>query len=75
MARQFMGYVNTPEGLATFFVFALVIMAIVYVVFSAAGGALGASMFARRRNRATRPGRLANGKTNIACPSSPSGLP
>lgn len=49
-ARQFMEYVNTPEGLATFFMFALVIMAVVYVVFSAAGGALGASMFARRRN-------------------------
>ena len=48
--RQFMNTLNTPQGLATFFVFMLVIMAVVFVVFSAAGGALGASMFARRRN-------------------------
>lgn len=50
-ARQFMDYVNTPEGLATFFMVALVMMAVFYVIFSAAGGALGASMFARRRNQ------------------------
>jgi hypothetical protein len=49
--RQFMNTLNTPQGLATFFVFMLVIMAIVFAVFSAAGGALGASMFARRRTR------------------------
>jgi hypothetical protein len=49
LMRQFMNTLNTPQGLATFFVFMLIIMAIVFVVFSAAGGALGASMFARRR--------------------------
>ena len=49
--RQFMANLNTPEGLATFFVLMMVLMAIVFVVFSAAGGALGASMFARRRDR------------------------
>lgn len=48
--RQFVNNLNTPEGLATFFVLVLVIMAVVFVVFSAAGGALGASMFARRRD-------------------------
>ena len=42
---------NTPEGLATAFVLGLVVMAVVYVVFSAAGGALGASMFARQRRQ------------------------
>jgi hypothetical protein len=47
--RQFMNTLNTPQGLATFFVVMLIIMAIVFVVFSAAGGALGASMFARSR--------------------------
>ena len=47
--RQFMNKLNTPQGLATFFVSMLVIMAIVFVVVGAAGGALGASMFARRR--------------------------
>lgn len=49
--RQLMNNLNTPEGLATFFVITLVIMAIVFVVFSAAGGALGASMFGRRNIR------------------------
>jgi hypothetical protein len=48
--RQFVNNLNTPEGLATFFVLMMVIMAIVFVLFSAAGGALGASMFARRRD-------------------------
>jgi hypothetical protein len=48
--RQFVGNLNTPQGLATFFVLLLVIMAVVFVIFSAAGGALGASMFARRRD-------------------------
>ena len=48
--RQFMNYLNTPQGLATFFVLILVVMAIAFVVFSAAGGALGAAMFARRRD-------------------------
>jgi len=49
--RQFMNTLNTPQGLATFFVFMVIIMAVVFVVFSAAGGALGASMFARRREQ------------------------
>jgi len=48
--RQFMNNLNTPQGLATFFVLLLVIIAVAFVVFSAAGGALGAAMFARRRD-------------------------
>jgi hypothetical protein len=48
--RQFMNNLNTPQGLATFFVLMLVVVAIAFVVFSAAGGALGAAMFARRRD-------------------------
>ncbi len=50
VGRQMISYLNTPEGLATSFVVGIVIMAIVFVVFCAAGGALGASMFARRRD-------------------------
>jgi len=46
--RQFMGNLNTPQGLATFFVLILAIMGVVFVIFSAAGGALGASMLPRR---------------------------
>ena len=49
--RQIMNYLNTPEGLATAFVLSIVVMAVVFVVFSSAGGALGASIFARRRNQ------------------------
>lgn len=48
--RQFVGNLNTPQGLATFFVLIMAIMAVVFVIFSAAGGALGASLFARRRD-------------------------
>jgi hypothetical protein len=50
IVRQFMNNLNTPQGLATFFVLILVVMAIAFVVFTAAGGALGAAMFARRRD-------------------------
>ena len=48
--RQLMNNLNTPQGLATFFVLILVVMAIAFVVFTAAGGALGAAMFVRRRD-------------------------
>lgn len=48
--RQFISNLNTPQGLATFFVLMLAIMGVVFVIFGAAGGALGASMFARRRD-------------------------
>jgi hypothetical protein len=48
--RQFMNNLNTPQGLATFFVLILVVVAIAFVVFTAAGGALGAAIFARRRD-------------------------
>lgn len=50
MMQQLTATLNSPQGLASYFVLSLVIMAIVLVVFSAAGGALGASMFARRRD-------------------------
>jgi len=48
--RQFMGNLSTPQGFATFFVLILAIMGVGFVIFGAAGGALGASMFARNRN-------------------------
>jgi hypothetical protein len=48
--RQFMNNLNTPQGLATFFVLMLVVIAITFIIFSAAGGAIGAAMFARRRD-------------------------
>jgi hypothetical protein len=51
LMSQFFNNLNNPGVLATFFVFVLVLMAIVFVIFSAAGGALGASMFGRRTPR------------------------
>jgi hypothetical protein len=48
--RQFMSNLNTPQGLATFFVLLLAIMGVVFILSGAAGGALGASLFARRRD-------------------------
>jgi len=47
--RQMFDWINTPQGMATFMVLILVVLAIMFVVFTAAGGALGASMFGRRR--------------------------
>jgi hypothetical protein len=46
--QQFMQTLNTPEGMATFFIWVLVIIAVLFVIFCAAGGALGASMGRRR---------------------------
>jgi disulfide bond formation protein DsbB len=47
--RQMFDWINTPQGMATFMVLILVVLAVMFVVFTAAGGALGASMFGRRR--------------------------
>jgi len=47
--QQLMGKLMTPEGVAAFFVFALLMAAAACVLLSAVGGALGASLSARRR--------------------------
>jgi hypothetical protein len=47
--RQMFDWINTPQGMATLMVLILVVLAIMFVLFTAAGGALGASMFGRRR--------------------------
>jgi hypothetical protein len=47
--RQMFDWINTPQGMATFMVLLLVVLAVMFVVFTAAGGALGASMFGKRR--------------------------
>jgi hypothetical protein len=49
MMRRMLDWVNTPQGAATLMVMVLVVLAIVFVLISAAGGALGASMFGKRR--------------------------
>jgi hypothetical protein len=49
LMRQMFDWINTPLGMATFMVGILVMLAIMFVVFTAAGGALGASMFGKRR--------------------------
>jgi len=47
--RQMLDWISTPQGMATFMVLILVVSAVVFVIFTAAGGALGASMFGKRR--------------------------
>jgi len=47
--RQMLDWINTPQGMATFMVLMLVVLAVMFVVFTAAGGAFGASMFGRKR--------------------------
>lgn len=47
--QQFISKLNTPEGLATFFLWVMAFLAVIFVIFSAAGGALGATMSSRRR--------------------------
>ena len=47
--RQMFDWINTPQGMATFMVLILVVLAVMFVIFTAAGGALSASMFGKRR--------------------------
>jgi len=49
MVRQMIEWMATPQGAATLVVLVLIVMAVVFVLFCSAGGALGASMFSRRR--------------------------
>jgi len=49
MMRQLIAKIGTPEGMATFFLWILVVIAVIFVLFSGLGGALGASRSARRR--------------------------
>jgi hypothetical protein len=47
--QKMFDWINTPQGMATFMVLVLVVLAIMFVLFTAAGGALGASMFGKKR--------------------------
>jgi hypothetical protein len=49
MMQRMFDWMTTPQGAATMIVFFLLIMGLVFVLFTAAGGALGASMFRQRR--------------------------
>jgi hypothetical protein len=49
MVQRMIDWVGTPQGVATMLVLVLVILAVVFLLFTAAGGALGASMFGKRR--------------------------
>jgi hypothetical protein len=50
LLEQFVGWMSTPTGLATLIVLSLLLVGVFFVVFTAAGGALGASIFSRRRD-------------------------
>jgi len=45
MMEQMLDWISSPQGAATLIVLVLLMMAVMFLVFSAAGGALGASMF------------------------------
>jgi len=49
MVQHMMDWMNTPQGMATLIVLVILLMAVFFILFCAAGGALGASMFGRRR--------------------------
>ncbi len=49
MVQHFMDWMSTPQGAATLVVLVLVVLGVVFIVISAAGGALGASMSGSRR--------------------------
>lgn len=46
---QFVTWMSSPIGLATLIVLSLLLVAVFFLIFTAAGGALGASVFGRRR--------------------------
>jgi hypothetical protein len=45
MVQQMLDWISSPQGAATLIVLALLVMGVVFIIFTAAGGALGASMF------------------------------
>ncbi len=49
MLQHFMDWMSSPQGAATFVVLMLLVLGVVFVVITAAGGALGASMSGRKR--------------------------
>ena len=49
LGHRIVDLMTTPQGVATLIVVGLMVMAVMFVLFCSAGGALGASMFGRRR--------------------------
>jgi hypothetical protein len=47
--QRMINWMSTPQGAATMIILVLIFMGVVFVVFTAAGGALGASMTGSRR--------------------------
>jgi uncharacterized membrane protein len=47
--QHFMDWMSSPQGAATMVVLILLVLGVVFVVITAAGGALGASMSGRKR--------------------------
>jgi hypothetical protein len=48
--QQIVDWISTPQGMATMIVLVLIFMGVVFLLITAAGGALGASMSGRRRD-------------------------
>ena len=50
VVQHMIEWMSTPQGMATMIVLVLLFMGVVFVIITAAGGALGASMTGRRRD-------------------------
>ena len=48
--QEFVARLSTPEGMATFFVLLLLVLGVLFALFAAAGGALGASLSRQKGN-------------------------
>ncbi len=49
MMQHMIDWISTPQGAAAMMVLVLLVLAVVFLLFTAAGGALGASLTGRRR--------------------------
>ena len=49
IVQRFMDWMSSPQGAATLVVLVLIVLGVVFVVITAAGGALGASMSGSKR--------------------------
>ena len=49
IVQHFMDWMSSPQGAATFVVLILLVLGVVFIAITAAGGALGASMSGSRR--------------------------
>ena len=50
MMQNLLGWMSTPQGAATIVVLSIAVFGVIFILITAAGGAIGASMFGQRRD-------------------------